>query len=161
LEDIVYFNSPIGQIGIKTSRNRITSICFVDKVKASSINDNHHPKSSLFQLDSYCNGSLKKISLELEMSGTDFQRMVYDELRKIQFGHSISYIELARKIGDESAVRAVGLANGKNKIAFVIPCYRIIGNNGKIIGYSCGLWRKEWLLNQVQKLFLKGILTNS
>lgn len=70
---------------------------------------------------------------------------------KIQYGHTVPYITLARKIGDEKAVREVGLANSKNKIAIVIPCHRVIGNNGKLIEYEGGLWRKEWLLDHEKK----------
>jgi methylated-DNA-[protein]-cysteine S-methyltransferase len=80
------------------------------------------------------------------MGGTPFQRQVWQELEKIPYGVTISYGELARRIGNPAAVRAVGLANGRNPVSIVVPCHRVIGANGTLTGYGGGLERKRWLL---------------
>jgi len=82
----------------------------------------------------------------LHAPGTDFQRAVWDELRRIPAGQTRSYAQVARALGTPSAVRAVARANGDNRIALLIPCHRVIGSDGKPVGYGGGVWRKEWLL---------------
>ena len=84
--------------------------------------------------------------LPVKTAGTPFQRSVWKALRKIKCGTTISYAELARRIGRPKAVRAVGLANGQNPIGVVVPCHRVIGSNGSLTGYGGGLPRKKWLL---------------
>jgi O-6-methylguanine DNA methyltransferase len=86
--------------------------------------------------------------------GTDFERSVWAELRCIPLGTTISYGELAKRIGNPNAMRAVGLANGKNPIAIVVPCHRVIGANGSMTGYGGGIHRKEWLLRHEGALLL-------
>ena len=98
-------------------------------------------------IDAYFAGDLAAIDrLPVETAGTAFQRAVWDALRSIPCGTTISYGELARRIGRPSAVRAVGLANGSNPISIVVPCHRVIGSNGTLTGYGGGLDRKRWLL---------------
>ena len=82
----------------------------------------------------------------MKTAGTPFQKTVWKTLRKIECGHTISYAELARRIGRPSAVRAVGLANGQNPVSVVVPCHRVIGSDGRLTGYGGGLPRKKWLL---------------
>jgi len=95
----------------------------------------------------YFKGDLAAIeSLPVKTAGTPFQRSVWEALRRIRCGTTISYAELARRIGKPKAVRAVGLANGQNPISIVVPCHRVIGSNGSLTGYGGGLPRKEWLL---------------
>lgn len=98
------------------------------------------------QLEAYFGGELQAFDLELEGEGTDFQRKVWRALCDIPYGETISYGELARRIGQPSAPRAVGLANGQNPIAVIVPCHRVIGANGALTGYGGGLPRKKWLL---------------
>ena len=98
-------------------------------------------------IDAYFAGSLAAIdSLPVEAGGTPFQRDVWMALRKIPCGTTITYAELARRIGRPSAVRAVGLANGSNPVGVVVPCHRVIGSNGTLTGYGGGIERKRWLL---------------
>jgi methylated-DNA-[protein]-cysteine S-methyltransferase len=99
------------------------------------------------QLDAYFAGELEAFDLPLAPHGTRFQQRVWDELVRIAFGETISYSELARRLGDPKLVRAVGLANGRNPIAIVIPCHRVIGADGSLVGYGGGLDRKRWLLD--------------
>lgn len=99
------------------------------------------------QLHAYFAGELTEFDLRLAPEGTEFQRRVWNELQTIPFGVTISYGDLARRIGQPSASRAVGLANGRNPISIVIPCHRVIGSNGSLTGYGGGLDRKRILLD--------------
>ena len=103
-------------------------------------------RQALEQLDAYFAGQLKQFTFPLSPEGTPFQLRVWDELVNIPFGETSSYLKLSQKLGDRKLVRAVGNANGKNPIAIAIPCHRIVGNKGALVGYAGGLWRKEWLL---------------
>jgi methylated-DNA-[protein]-cysteine S-methyltransferase len=85
-------------------------------------------------------------SIPVELNGTSFQKNVWQALRRIPCGTTISYAELAKRIGDPAAVRAVGTANGANPVAVIVPCHRVIGSNGKLTGYGGGIARKQWLL---------------
>ena len=98
------------------------------------------------QLDAYFAGKLTNFDLPLAPPGTAFQRRVWHELCRIPFGQTISYGEQARRVGKKGAARAVGAANGRNPIAIIVPCHRVIGANGTLTGYGGGLDRKEWLL---------------
>ena len=82
----------------------------------------------------------------MNLEGTDFQKRVWAELTRIPYGDTITYLELARRLGDEKCIRAAGTANGKNPIPVIVPCHHVIGTSGKLVGYSGELWRKEWLL---------------
>ena len=107
----------------------------------------HH---AIARLDAYFAGRSKTFDLPLDrdtMGGTSFQKLVWRELEKIPFGMTISYGELASRIGNPKAVRAVGLANGRNPISIIVPCHRVIGANGTLTGYGGGLERKRWLLD--------------
>jgi methylated-DNA-[protein]-cysteine S-methyltransferase len=99
------------------------------------------------QLDRYFAGELTVFDLPLDPAGTPFQRQVWDELLRIPIGETISYGELARRVGRPGSARAVGAANGQNPISIVIPCHRVIGSDGKLTGYGGGLPRKAWLLD--------------
>jgi AraC family transcriptional regulator, regulatory protein of adaptative response / methylated-DNA-[protein]-cysteine methyltransferase len=99
------------------------------------------------ELDEYFAGTRHQFSVPLVLGGTPFQETVWRELLKIPYGQTISYAELARRIGRPTAQRAVGLANGRNRIPIVIPCHRVIQKNGQLRGYGGGLWRKRFLLD--------------
>jgi methylated-DNA-[protein]-cysteine S-methyltransferase len=98
------------------------------------------------QLVAYFAGRLKVFDLPLAPNGTEFQRRVWSALTKIPFGATTSYAQLARRVGNEAAVRAVGAANGRNPIPIIVPCHRVIGSNGSLTGFGGGLPRKQWLL---------------
>ncbi len=96
----------------------------------------------------YFEGELAAIeAIAVELNGTDFQKKVWQALQRIPCGATISYAELARRVGSLTAVRAVGAANGANPVAVIVPCHRVIGSNGSLIGYGGGLERKQWLLS--------------
>jgi methylated-DNA-[protein]-cysteine S-methyltransferase len=98
------------------------------------------------QLDAYFAGELVAFDVPLAVHGTEFQKRVWDQLVQIPYGETISYSELARRLGDLKLVRAVGLANGRNPISIIVPCHRVIGADGSLVGYGGGLERKQWLL---------------
>ena len=98
------------------------------------------------QLVAYFAGRLRAFDLPLAPNGTDFQRRVWSALREIPFGETISYAELARRVSNAAAVRAVGAANGRNPIPIIVPCHRVIGSSGSLTGFGGGLHRKQWLL---------------
>ncbi|MBK8951865.1 MAG: methylated-DNA--[protein]-cysteine S-methyltransferase [Chitinophagaceae bacterium] len=104
------------------------------------------------QLIQYFNGELRHFDLPLNQPGTTFQQEVWNILTQIPFGKTISYLELARKTGDSKATRAVANANGKNHVAIIVPCHRVIGSNKELTGYAGGLWRKKWLLEHEAKI---------
>ena len=103
------------------------------------------------QLESYFAGSLQRFDLPIELHGTPFQRRVWAGLQDIPFGSTSSYGALAQRIGKPGASRAVGLANGRNPIAIIVPCHRVIGADGTLTGYGGGLDRKRWLLDHERK----------
>ena len=106
------------------------------------------------QIAEYYSGKRKTFDLELAPKGTPFQLAVWNELTKIPFGETITYAELALRIGRPAAVRAVGAANGANPIPLIIPCHRVIGSNGTLTGYGGGIERKQWLLaHEGRRLF--------
>ena len=100
----------------------------------------------LTQLREYFAGKRKSFDIELIPQGTPFQRQVWRQLRRIPFGHTISYADLATRIRQPNACRAVGAANGRNPVPIVVPCHRVIGSNGKLTGYGGGMPAKLWLL---------------
>lgn len=108
---------------------------------------NPHLNALSIQLEQYFAGSRKEFDLIVVALGTPFQQAVWKELITIPYGETVSYQEEAERIGRPTAVRAVARANGANPISIVIPCHRVIGKNGKLIGYGGGLWRKQWLLD--------------
>ena len=116
------------------------------------------------QLDEYFSGSRRSFDLDLLPGGTPFQQSVWSELQKITYGRTISYLTLSKRLGNVKAIRAVGTANGRNPIAIIVPCHRVIGSNGALVGYAGDIWRKKWLLgheakyaNGVQMLFSQDI----
>ncbi|MCB0738760.1 MAG: methylated-DNA--[protein]-cysteine S-methyltransferase [Bacteroidetes bacterium] len=117
------------------------------KIGADVLNhENGIIKQAKLQLQEYFAGKRNEFSFELNMIGTAFQKKVWSSLLKIPFGTTTTYLKQSRVVGDEKAIRAVASANGKNKIAIVIPCHRIIGSNGELTGYAGGIDKKKWLL---------------
>jgi len=110
------------------------------------IEDAHALADAARQLAAYFAGDLRTFDLPLALHGSVFQQRVWEQLRMIEYGETISYGELARRVGDANAARAVGLANGANSIAIVVPCHRVIGADGSLTGYGGGLERKRTLL---------------
>lgn len=141
-----FLESPIGQIKIVGNETHITEVVFVDEKGEDSANIPSHVSACREQLLAYFKGSLKSFDLPLAPAGTDFQKEVWMKLQEIPFGKSQSYKAIAQQLGDVKKIRAAASANGKNPIAIIIPCHRVIGSDGSLTGYAGGLERKEWLL---------------
>jgi len=141
-----YYKSPLGPIEISGMQDSILSVDFVEDMLPGDVDLPFCLKTCLNQIDEYFSGNRKEFLLKLDPQGTTFQKMVWQQLEKIPYGAVVSYGEIASIIGKPKASRAVGSANGRNPIAIIIPCHRVVGSDGNLTGYGGGLWRKEWLL---------------
>ena len=145
-----YYQSALGLIEIVAIEQVIKSVNFIEAEArdetAEVAGDSPALAECLRQLDEYFAGELSEFELALDPDGTDFQKAVWRQLTTIPFGKTVSYLDIAKGIGNEKAVRAVGAANGQNPISIIVPCHRVIGSDGTLTGYGGGLWRKEWLL---------------
>lgn len=151
------YASPIGIIEILGTEEAITSIMFCERERIENPMQDDTPnvlRDCAGQLDQYFKGELDEFNFPYVVVGTVFQQTVWNALKSIPYAQTGSYKDIAVSIGNDKAIRAVGSANGKNKLSIVIPCHRIIGSNGKLTGYAGGLWRKEWLL-QHERTFHK------
>ena len=148
VESSIEFPSPLGQIRATATDRGVSSLQFVDRAKgrASADSSNPHLQNLRAELDRYFDGKLRRFTVRLDLSGTPFRLNVWKELSRIPFGETISYIELARRIGNPKASRAVGGANGANPVCIIVPCHRVIAADGTLGGYSSGLERKKKLL---------------
>ena len=141
-----HYKSEIGTIEVVGTKQGILSLSFVQGAENDTTDVHECLEPCLTQLDQYFCGKRKKFSIPLDIQGTDFQKQVWKALLDIPYGSTQTYGDIARKIGNRNAFRAVGNANNKNNIAIIIPCHRVIGRDGSLTGYASGLWRKEWLL---------------
>lgn len=146
-----YYKSPIGILRIVVDESSLVALDFNEDKKKQS-DEHSYIKEVKSQLDEYFKGKRELFDLNIKINGTDFQNKVWNELTKIPYGETISYKELATRIGNDKACRAVGNANNKNKISIVIPCHRVVGSNKKLVGYAGGLEKKEWLINHENKV---------
>ncbi len=140
-----YFNSPIGLVEIGATASAVTFLKFVED-RRERPQSNALLDKALEQIRQYFAGKRRVFDLPISFHGTNFQERVWQQLLNVPFGKTASYQDIARRVGNSLAVRAVGAANGRNPISLIVPCHRIIGHNGKLVGYGGGLWRKEWLL---------------
>ena len=150
--------TPLGFTKITGDETGITSISVLNSEEKVTDVIPEELEDCVIQLQEYFEGIRKQFSLKLNPEGTDFQKKVWKQLEQIPYGKTISYLDLSKQLGDVKAIRAVANANGKNPIWIVIPCHRVIGADGSLIGYAGGLHRKQWLLNletpnKQQKLF--------
>ena len=165
--ETIYFNSPIGVLQLSGDEECITELLFVQTGVSANLHQpdlcSDAPQSvglanCVKQLQNYFSGIDLSFNVPLRQHGTNFQLKVWNELRSIEPGKTLSYMQLSKNIGNVKAIRAVGTANGKNKIAIIVPCHRVIGSNGDLVGYAGDLWRKQWLLQHEAK-YLNGVQT--
>ncbi|WP_330400372.1 methylated-DNA--[protein]-cysteine S-methyltransferase [Tepidibacter mesophilus] len=142
-----YLKSPMGVLKIVSSEDSILEISHVREEEKDSHYRPQILKDAITQLNEYFEGERKGFDLKIELKGTDFQKKVWNELNNIEYGETKSYKDVAIRIGNEKAVRAVGMTNSKNPISIIVPCHRVIGSNKKLTGYAGGLDRKKWLLD--------------
>ena len=145
MRGLVYYSSPVGELVVESEEDKITTVAFhhdshVEQVSSPATDQ------CVKELDEYFFAGRKFFSVELDLRGTEFQRTVWNALLTIPYGTTISYETLAVRIGNIKSIRAVGVANGQNPVAILVPCHRVIGKGGAMVGYGGGLDNKEWLL---------------
>jgi len=143
--------SPLGDLVVWGDGDTLSGLSFADSQKAAVVDPSWDRADTSFaevaaQLRAYFAGERTEFTLKLDPHGTAFQRRVWDALEKIPFGTTTTYGQIAAELGDPRSTRAVGLANGRNPIAIIIPCHRLIGADGNLTGYGGGMDRKRWLL---------------
>lgn len=143
--------SPLGPLTLEVSDRGLRSITWHSPDNPVPDNALRHADERLFtevrrQLAAYFAGRLRQFDIPLDLQGTPFQLQAWQALQQIPYGETISYGEQARWIGNPSAVRAIGLANGRNPVSIIVPCHRVIGKSGRLTGYGGGLDRKRFLL---------------
>ena len=145
MDGLAYFPSPIGDLQVTSLDEKITGVQFCDaprqEQKVTPVIE-----QCLNELDEYFSRGRKFFDVNLHLAGTAFQNKVWAELLTIPYGKTISYLELAIRLGDINNARAAGVANSQNPIAILVPCHRVIGKDGELVGYAGGMDRKIWLL---------------
>ncbi|MFC0537415.1 methylated-DNA--[protein]-cysteine S-methyltransferase [Pelagicoccus mobilis] len=147
--DEILFKSPIGLLRLTATDAGISRIQFLDETKRENpnvSNSNPHLTALATELDAYFKRQLKIFRVPIAPEGTEFQKRVWDRLSKIPFGSTKTYGQIALELGQPTASRAVGGANNRNPIPIVVPCHRVIGTNNNLVGFACGVWRKQWML---------------
>jgi methylated-DNA-[protein]-cysteine S-methyltransferase len=150
-----YYHSPVGLLKIAGTDGYIAEVTFHDVTQKAPANNKDMPLmviQCIEQLIQYFHGERRIFELVINQEGTVFQKQVWNELMSIPYGRTISYLELAIKTGDPKATRAVANANGRNNVAIIVPCHRVIGSDKTLVGYGGGLWRKKWLLELEMKI---------
>jgi len=150
-----YYHSPIGWIEIQASHDAVTSLVFCDERKNDTGSDSPILAECVRQLDEYFSGRRTCFDISVHQKGTKFQQSVWNALTGIPFGKTVSYGDVAKMLNNPKSMRAVGAANGKNKLWIIIPCHRVIGANGSLTGYAGGTERKKWLLDHEKQNSLK------
>ena len=148
-----YYESPIGRLGLAETDSAISHLLFegVRQVQNYELRETALIKAAAEQLREYFDGSRKNFDLPLSVGGTEFQKSVWTALQSIPFGETRSYKQMAAQVGNVKAVRAVGMANNRNPLAIIIPCHRVIGADGSLVGYAGGLSVKQYLLDLEKK----------
>lgn len=144
-----YYQSPVGLLKIGGTDTYIAEISFIDNQEQVThgepgISEVMHQCTE--ELIEFFNGKRREFDIPVYQEGTAFQQKVWGELVNIPFGKTISYLDMAKQLGDPKVIRAAASTNGKNKIAIIVPCHRVIGSDKTLVGYGGGLWRKKWLL---------------
>lgn len=142
-------NTPIGNLLIEANEEAVFAIEFKDAVAELP---NELTVLAKIQLEDYFEGKTLEFIFPMQQTGSEFQQSVWQELKLIQAGYPISYAALSQRMNNPLAIRAIAAANGKNKLAIVVPCHRVIGSHGDLVGYAGGLWRKQWLLDHEAKM---------
>lgn len=151
-------DSPIGKLSIIADDDFVNKITF-KQIDTSDLTENKISKLAGLQLAEYFEGKRQSFNLPISQSGTDFQQTVWTELTTIKYGVTISYLQFSTQLNNPLAIRAIAAANGKNDLAIIIPCHRVIGSNGKLVGYAGELWRKQWLLDHEREVSQQGQMT--
>ena len=146
-----HYNSPVGWLLLEADETAITKVHFMEEEGETTTSLSPVIKQCIVELEEYFSGNSEVFSVPLNPIGTAFQQKVWKQLLTIPFAKTVSYSQVATQLGDLKAIRAVGTANGRNPLAIIIPCHRVIGSDGSLTGYGGGLWRKKWLLDFERK----------
>ena len=142
--------TPLGNAILEGDSHGISRLFLSQDAPETSANPEPELQEAKKQLQQYFAGELKEFDLKLSPAGTEFQKKVWEALQNIPYGKTVSYMDLAKELGDPLAIRAVAAANGRNPLWILVPCHRVIGSDGSLTGYAGGLWRKKWLLEHEQ-----------
>ena len=151
MEKIFFYETPVGKLCIGEEDGVIVRTTWSKIPTEYILEETELILQCKMQLDEYFRGERKTFDLPLAPKGTDFQKKVWNALQKIPYGETKTYGEIAAAVGNPKAARAVGMANNKNPIGIIIPCHRVVGANGKLVGYAGGMDKKEWLLQLERK----------
>jgi methylated-DNA-[protein]-cysteine S-methyltransferase len=155
----VYYQSPIGFVRIIEEDDFISSIYMLDEEFEVTQPETSLLKKAVKQLDEYFAGERKVFDLPIKQKGSTFQQQVWEQLSKIKYGTTISYLQQAKFMSNPLGIRAIASANGKNNLIIVVPCHRIIGSDGSLTGFGCGIWRKKWLIEHEARVMGIGQTT--
>jgi methylated-DNA-[protein]-cysteine S-methyltransferase len=157
--------SPVGTLTLVATDRGLRAVLWDDEGEAQRVRhldgaapDPAHPvlAQATIELREYFAGTRMAFSVPLDVVGTAFQRSAWDALRTIPFGSTVSYLEQARRLGNPKAVRAVGGANGRNPVSIIVPCHRVVGTNGALVGFAGGLDTKAWLLDHERAVLARS-----
>ena len=158
----VYYSCPLGLLRISATGTCISEVHFCKSIDELRADDPEDTPALLQQcreeLVEYFQGRRKVFDVPLQQEGTAFQQQVWGELLNIPYGKTISYLTLSKRLGDPKSIRAAASTNGKNKIAIIMPCHRVIGSNNDLVGYGGGIWRKKALL-ELEAKYTYGVQT--
>lgn len=150
--------SPIGKVTIIADEIAVNEITFGPR-DVATFTSNYLTEWASKELQAYFEGKLSHFTFPMAQTGTNFQQDVWTALLTIPYGDTTSYLKFSQQLNNPLAIRAIAAANGKNNLAIVIPCHRVIGSNGKLVGYAGELWRKKWLLDHEKAVSGKGQTT--
>ncbi len=145
--DLAYYQSPLGLLAISGNEQFITGVKFAHEVTISTLSPSSEIENCITQLDEYFYAGRKRFTVNIKPEGSKFAKNIWKLLLEIPYGTTISYQELAKAYGNLNMIRAVGKANSKNPVAIIIPCHRVVGITGNLIGYAGGIENKKWLLD--------------
>ena len=152
MKKVQYYKTQLGNLGIVEENGFITEILYAKKSENAVEEETLAIKKAHAQLEEYFTGKRKSFDFPLNPKGTEFQKKVWNALSEIPYGKTVSYKDIATRVGNPKASRAVGMANNKNPLMIIVPCHRVVGSNGAMVGYAGGLDVKEKLLK------LEGVL---
>ncbi|MBS1524103.1 MAG: methylated-DNA--[protein]-cysteine S-methyltransferase [Bacteroidetes bacterium] len=153
---VVYHPTPIGVARIKEEDGFISSVKIMDHATGESDEPTPLLQIAAQQLDEYFAGTRREFTFPVKQPGSAFQQQVWECLLQIPYGKTISYLQQSKIMNNPLAIRAIASTNGKNDLAIVVPCHRVIGSDGSLTGYAGGLWRKKWLLEHEAKVLGVG-----
>ncbi|MFB6453941.1 methylated-DNA--[protein]-cysteine S-methyltransferase [Chitinophaga sp. Hz27] len=150
-------DSPVGPVLITGTAAYINAVSFTDSPEEDFPQAPPLLLECAQQLFEYFAGDRREFDIPLQQTGTTFQQNVWEHLLDIPYGHTVTYMQLARRMNNIKGIRAVGTSNGKNALAIIVPCHRVIGSGGALTGYAGGLWRKRWLLDHERGDLFTGL----